>query len=298
MKKALSLLLSILISVSAGAVAFALNVSAPNVVHYIETPQKYADICLVKTQYTANAGENVDFRVDLESGFFKTCHTFTGVEIETDGGTKVLKTNESSGSFVMPDYDVVITVLYSTSHVSVATREPDCFKYGCRYCEVCLEEIEGTEVPAYGHIGTWEVVERPTENKPGLRRIDCYRCGGASEVIPAKYDVDIEGSSRNTVDYRTTVVFHAYWCECPTAQLVWNVNGKEFADDGGMQYEVKEAKENLTVFVTVKETDGNAAYESAHISVTIKNTSFFAKLAAFFRYLFKKPPVVDITDKK
>lgn len=262
--------------------------------HSITCPQNTDDVTMLYVQDTAFSGDTVNFNINLNAQIFKDCYAVTGIEVKDSKGNLVTKTTDKNSNFNMPDSDVKITVSYTESHNRV-TKAPTCDEDGYDYCTKCFKVFDGSTVSKLGHQGTWNVTTYPTESSYGYKTMHCTRCNrDVQEVIPKKYGVKMMGSAK-TVDYRTTLVFHADWSDVPDAKLVWIVNGDEHDDDGSKTYKVEQAKSDQTVSVKVVDSKNNKTYNSdTGVKVTVNNKFFWDKIIAFFKYLFKEPPTEHI----
>ncbi|MCR5151086.1 MAG: InlB B-repeat-containing protein [Clostridiales bacterium] len=123
---------------------------------------------------------------------------------------------------------------------------------------------------------------------------------------PKPASVRLKGNNRKdtTLDYKTTITFHA---DVKNAfGIVWyiNIGDKTYSSDkldpskftvgkdGSLT--VKNVKEDFSVYFTAKDSAGKSA-ASQTLSFKVKN-NFFAKLVAFFRTLFGSGKTVDWTD--
>ena len=145
---------------------------------------------------------------------------------------------------------------------------------------------------ALGHsFGAWVVVKEATQTEAGQKRRECSACAAFETLpIPMLPTVAVRNfQSSRTVDYRTTITFAAV-VNSPVdgAEVHWFVDGKDMGT--GDTYTVKEAKKTFTVQAKYMQ-DGKTLAESETETVSVK-TGFFAKLAAFFKALFKKLPVL------
>lgn len=100
---------------------------------------------------------------------------------------------------------------------------------------------------------------------------------------------NISKYNNQTVDYKTSITFHAKAEGAPKDSIVWYVDGKKAGV--GDSYTVLNATSNYSIFFTTKDDVGNTvSSEMERINV---KTSFLAKLVAFFRGLFGLLPSFD-----
>ncbi len=108
----------------------------------------------------------------------------------------------------------------------------------------------------------------------------------AVAVFIAEPSVQIRGYRQSmNVGWKTSVTFHAAPNSAAYDELVWIINGKEYADDGSRSYTVKDATESYTV--ACKVTAGGYEAISGTEKVNV-DTGFFAKIVYFFRLLFMR----------
>ena len=99
-----------------------------------------------------------------------------------------------------------------------------------------------------------------------------------------------EFTASRTIDYRTTITFTAI-VENPVegGEVYWFVNGQQ--KNAGPTYTEKEARETFTVQAKYMQNGVVLAQtETETVNVT---GGFFAKVVAFFRWLFGKLPVLE-----
>lgn len=105
----------------------------------------------------------------------------------------------------------------------------------------------------------------------------------------SKSSVAIKNMSKyngKTVDYRSTITMYA---ECVNATNVqWHVEGASYKVNSDSSVTIKEVKTPFKVYCTAKAASG-ATVTSATETVNV-NTSFFAKLLAFFKGWFNALP--------
>ena len=159
-------------------------------------------------------------------------------------------------------------------------------------CSACGDSYKSDETEALGHsFGAWVVVKEATQTEAGQKRRECSACDAFETLpIPMLPTVAVRNfQSSRTVDYRTTITFAAV-VNSPVdgAEVHWFVDGKDMGT--GDTYTVKEAKKTFTVQAKYMQ-DGKTLAESETETVSVK-TGFFAKLAAFFKALFRKLPVL------
>ena len=108
---------------------------------------------------------------------------------------------------------------------------------------------------------------------------------------PTKPPVVINGFvPTKNVDYKATVTFTADLSNAPAGTTVhWIIDGKDVGT--GETYTVSQATKDYTVQVKLYDADGTELYTSETETVKV-NTSFFAKLIAFFKQLFGALPKI------
>ena len=91
--------------------------------------------------------------------------------------------------------------------------------------------------------------------------------------------------------YKTTITFNSGYDSIPNGTEVhWFIDGKDKGT--GKKYTVEKATDDYTVQTKLIDKGGNVIAESEIETVKIKS-SFFAKLIAFFKQLFRRLPVIE-----
>ena len=91
--------------------------------------------------------------------------------------------------------------------------------------------------------------------------------------------------------YKTTMIFSSLTMYAPTESVVhWYIDGKDKGT--GETYTVEKATGDYTVQAKLIDRFGDIIAESEIETVKIKS-SFFAKLIAFFKQLFRRLPVIE-----
>ena len=118
---------------------------------------------------------------------------------------------------------------------------------------------------------------------------------GETEIITKNIpSVSIKGyTSTLTVDYKSTLIFHAVVENGDSSKVVWLKDGKP--DGSGVSYTIEDATSSFSIQAQYSENDNK--YDSKIENVSVKS-GFFQKLIAFFRNLFNKLPVWEDNVKK
>ncbi|MGN0636530.1 MAG: hypothetical protein ACI4I5_09960, partial [Acutalibacteraceae bacterium] len=173
-------------------------------------------------------------------------------------------------------------------------KAPTCTEkgYTTYTCSGCGDSYKSDETEALGHsFGAWVIFKEATQSEAGQKRRECAACDAFETLpIPMLPSIAIRNfQSNRSVDYRTTITFAAT-VNSPVdgAEIHWFVDGKDVGT--GESYTVKEAKKTFTV--QAKYMDGNKVLDETEVETVSVKTGFFAKLAAFFKALLRKLPVL------
>lgn len=241
----------------------------------------------------AYKGDKVTYIFDL-SGTANKCLTINSIKVysgrKTDSNL-IRATSDVSGSFDMPDNDVIIYVDVTANHTSASEhKDASCLLdgYDRTYCTKCQHQLSYTSIPAKGH--SWSAWEYNTTSSKVLKTRTCSVCHA---VDNAYIEIVNETAGKNLkVDYKSTMTFHANIKAegIYTLQWVYAQDGqqtKTVTDDGSCSFTVTEAAGDFSVTALVI---GSVTGSSETQSITVKH-GFFDKIIAFFRGLFKKLPV-------
>lgn len=120
-------------------------------------------------------------------------------------------------------------------------------------------------------------VAKPSDNNPTANEGT-----GITIANMSKYN-------NKTVDYKTTITFHAKVEKNTGNDIEWYVNGKKAGK--GEAYTVSKATTSYTIYCQTKAADGSII-KSETETINVKG-GFFAALVAFFKGLFNSLPVFD-----
>ncbi len=237
---------------------------------------------------SAYNGDNVGYLFDF-AGTVSKCLVINSIKVYNGkkNDNNIIKSSaDFRGSFTMPDGNVIIYIDCVANHTTATDhKDATCTEagYDRTYCSVCQHTLNTTVIPAKGHsFGPWTYAD---ENSKVLKTRICSVC---HHTEYAYVEIKNEANGKNlTVDYRSTLTFHANVKAEDGYVLYWNVNGNEVRDDGSATYTVTEAKDNVAIKAVVK---GIVNDSSETLNITVKH-GFFDKIKAFFRGLFKSLPV-------
>lgn len=269
----------------------------------IEPDTEYELTAFLNTDYPKSftvTNPNVAVITDFsfgETGAYIGCNYTSGDGHNYDNGTvikAVTCTEDGVMTYTCTDCTATKTVVIPKqghSAKNVYEVSPTCTKNGTtagQICSRCSIVLSGCgSIPATGHAYKTSVVA-PTTTTFGYTLHSCTRCGDnfKDAFTDARLSVEIQHfTPERKVDYRYSIQFKAS-VNSPVsgAKLHWFLDGKDAGT--GDSFTVKEAKKSYTIQVKYIQ-DGTILGESDTEKVTV-NTGFFAKLKAFFKYLFKK----------
>lgn len=150
----------------------------------------------------------------------------------------------------------------------------------------------------------------PTPTRPGYTFNGWTRSGGSMSYVTASSTVPITNHTlyaswssiaavkilgytpSRTVDYRTTITFHAEGVNAPSnVEYYWYVDGERVADKQ-TSYTMSEVQDDFEIYVLMRTPDNDVFVYSDTEKVAVKH-GFFDRFIAFFKGLFHTLPVID-----
>ncbi len=220
---------------------------------------------------------------------------------ETGEGESVSFTVEDGFAVITGAQNGVFALAIPHTHILREITVPaTCTEDGEIYniCTECNERIgEARIIPHAEHnFANYVYNNDAAVGRNGTETAKCEHCTATDTrevpgtALPAAAIAirNIRAHNGQTVDYKSTITLFA---DAENSEgLEWYVNGRKAAANADGSCTVKEVTSDFEIFCQTKDLSGSTI-KSEICTVKVK-TGFFAKLAAFFKGLFKKLPVL------